>query len=63
MLLGSVEVNCMFSNLMIAAAIVIILWIVIIGIFLVVSRRQPDVQAKIKEVEDQLDSVEKKAKR
>jgi uncharacterized protein YoxC len=53
----------MFSNLMIAAAIVIILWIVIIGIFLVVSRRQPDVQAKIKEVEDQLDSVEKKAKR
>ncbi len=53
----------MFSNLMIAAVIVIILWIVIIGIFLVVSRRQPDVQAQIKEIEEQLNSVEKKAKR
>lgn len=53
----------MFSNLMIAALIVIIFWIVIIGIFLVVSRRQPDVQTRIKEIEEQLDNVEKKSRR
>lgn len=53
----------MFSNLIIVALIVIILWILIIGIFLVISRRQPDVQAQIMEIEEKLDNVEKKSKR
>ncbi|HRO90168.1 MAG TPA: hypothetical protein PLC06_06695 [Promineifilum sp.] len=47
---------------MIAALIVIVLWTLIIGIFLTVSRRQPDVQTQIKAVEERLDSIEKKSR-
>ncbi len=53
----------MFGNLLLVALVVIILWVLIIGLFLLVSRRQPDVQAQIKEVEERLNNVEKKAKR
>lgn len=53
----------MFGNLMIAALVVIILWVLIIGIFLTVSRRQPEVQAQIKEIEQRLDGIEKKPRR
>lgn len=40
----------MFGNLMIAALIVIVLWALIIGTFLTISRRQPDVQTQIKQL-------------
>lgn len=49
----------MFDNLIIAALIVVMFWIAIISIFLVISRQQPDVQAQIKSVEEQLDKVER----
>lgn len=53
----------MFENLLVVALVVIILWVIIIGLFLLVSRRQPDVQTQIKEVEEQLNKVESKTKR
>ncbi len=53
----------MFGNLMIAALIVVILWVIIIGIFLTISRRQPDVQVQIKEIEERLDGIEKQSGR
>lgn len=53
----------MFENLLLVALVVIILWVIIIGLFLLVSRRQPDVQAQIKEVEERLNKVESKVKR
>ncbi len=53
----------MFENLLLVALVVIILWVIIIGLFLLISRRQPDVQAQIKEVEERLNQVENKAKR
>ncbi len=52
----------MFDNLLIAALIVILFWIAIIALFLIISRRQPDVEAQIKAVEDQLDKVEQGGK-
>ncbi len=53
----------MFDNLIIAALIVILFWIAIITIFLVISRQQPDVQAQIMSVEEQLDKVERGSKK
>ncbi len=53
----------MFENLLLVALVVIILWVIIIGLFLLISRRQPDVQAQIREVEERLNQVENKAKR
>lgn len=53
----------MFENLLLVALVVIILWVIIIGLFLLISRRQPDVQAQIEEVEERLNKVEDKAKR
>lgn len=53
----------MFDNLIIAALIVILFWIAIITIFLVISRQQPDVQAQILSVEEQLDKVERGSKK
>lgn len=48
----------MTSSLLIVAVLVLILWIVIVGIFLVVSRRQPDVAESLAELEAQLDASE-----
>lgn len=53
----------MFDNLLIAALIVIVFWIAIIAIFLIIGRRQPDVEAQIKAVEEQLDKVEQAKKK
>ncbi|MFO7662289.1 MAG: hypothetical protein R6X18_06805 [Chloroflexota bacterium] len=44
----------MVDNLFVVAALVIILWIIILGIFLVVSRRQPDIAGEIEAVEKTL---------
>jgi hypothetical protein len=41
----------MVGNLYVVATLVIILWLVIFGIFLLVSRRQPDIAGEIEIVE------------
>jgi cell division protein FtsL len=44
----------MFNNLLIAAIIVVVIWIIILGIFLYVSRKQPNVAGQIQEIEEKL---------
>lgn len=51
----------MLQNLMVAALIVIVLWVLILGIYLVVARRQGDVAAQMKALEAQLDQAEREA--
>ncbi len=48
----------MLQNLTIAALVVAILWIVILVLYLAVSRRQPDVAAQMRTLEEQLDQTE-----
>lgn len=44
----------MFENLLVVGLVVIGIWILILGIFLVVSRQQPDVAGQIRSIEEQL---------
>jgi len=45
------------NNLLLATIFVIILWIVILGLYLVITRKQPDLQAQMRAVEEQLDEA------
>jgi len=51
----------MSQNLIVAALIVVVLWVLILGIYLVVARRQGDVAAQMKALEEQLDKAEREA--
>lgn len=51
----------MFGNLIIVALVVAIFWVLILGIYLLVSRRQADVAAQMKTLEEHLDRVEREA--
>lgn len=48
----------MLQNLTVTAVVVVVLWIVIIGLYLRISRRQPDVAAQMKALEEKLDRAE-----
>jgi len=48
----------MLQNLTIAALIVAILWIIILILYMTVARRQPDVAAQMRVLEEQLDQAE-----
>lgn len=50
------------NGLLIPTLIVIIFWIAILLLFLAISRKQPDVQGQMKNLEDQLDKSEKEGK-
>jgi hypothetical protein len=56
------ELYLMLENLFVTAAVVILLWIIILGIFVIISRKQPDIQARMKTLEEQLIKTEKKGK-
>jgi len=45
------------NNLLLATIFVIILWIVILGLYLVITRKQPDLQAQMRAVEEELDEA------
>lgn len=45
------------NNLLLATAIVIILWVVILGLYFVITRKQPNLQAQMKALEEQLDEA------
>ena len=51
----------MLQNLMIATIVVAILWVIILVLYVTVSRRQPDVAAQLKALEDQLEQAEAEA--
>lgn len=51
----------MLQNLALAAVVVVILWVIILGLYLVIARRQPDVAAQMKALEEQLDRTEREA--
>lgn len=53
----------MLQNLAFAAAVVIILWVIILGLYLLVARRQPDVAAQMKALEEKLERAEREAER
>lgn len=48
----------MLENLMIAALVVVALWVIIIALYLTLARRQPDIAEQMKALEAQLDRVE-----
>ena len=45
------------NNLLLAVIVVIILWIVILGLYLALTRKQPDLQAQMKALDEQLNEV------
>lgn len=55
---SSIGEHCMLQNLTVTAVVVVVLWIVIIGLYLRISRRQPDVAAQMKALEEKLDRAE-----
>ncbi len=53
----------MLQNLAVAAVVVVILWVIILGLYLMVTRRQPDVAAQMKALEERLERAERDAER
>lgn len=53
----------MLQNLVVAAIIVVILWVIIMGLYLVIARRQPDVAKDMKALDEQLERVERESGR
>ncbi len=49
----------MLQNLAVAAVVVVILWVIILGLYLMVTRRQPDVAAQMKALEERLERAER----
>ncbi len=49
----------MLENLTIVALIVIIFWLIILGVFIVIARRQPNVQTDLKALDEQLEQSER----
>lgn len=48
----------MLNNLAFAAIFVIVVWVIILGIFIIVSRNQPNVADRIMEIEDQINQMD-----
>ena len=51
----------MLQNLLVAMLVVVVLWIIILVLYMTISRRQPDVAAQLKALEEQLDQAEREA--
>lgn len=49
------------NNLLLAAAVVVILWIIILGLYLAITRKQPDLQAQMKALEEQLNEASRES--
>lgn len=46
-------------NNLLPAAAVILLWIIILGLYLVITRKQPDLQAQMRALAEQLDKADR----
>jgi hypothetical protein len=51
----------MLNNLLVVTAVVILLWLIILAIFLIVSRQQPDVQAQMRSLDERLSETERES--
>lgn len=49
----------MFENFLLVTLIIAFFWVIILGLFLIISRRQPDVQAEMKALDEQLEKNER----
>lgn len=49
----------MLDSLFVVTVVVILLWLIILAIFLIVSRQQPDVQAQMKALDERLSETER----
>lgn len=47
------------NNLLLVTAVVVILWIIILGLYLAITRKQPDLQAQMRVLEEQLDEADR----
>ena len=56
------EEGIMLQSLALAAAVVVVLWIIILGLYLLIARRQPDVAAQMKALDEQLQRAERESK-
>ena len=52
----------MLQSLALAAAVVVVLWIIILGLYLLIARRQPDVAAQMKALDELLQRAERESK-
>lgn len=52
----------MLQSLTLAAVAVIILWVVILGLYLLTSRRQGDIASEMRALEEKLDRAESDAR-
>lgn len=52
----------MLNSLFVVIVVVALLWLSILAIFLVVSRRQPDMQAQMKSLDERLSEAERENK-
>jgi hypothetical protein len=52
------EEGIMLQSLALAAVVVIVLWVIILGLYLLIARRQPDVAAQMKALDEQLSRAE-----
>jgi len=55
------EEGIMWQSLAVAAVVVVILWVVILGLYLLIARRQPDVAAQMKALDEQLNRAERES--
>lgn len=55
----SEHTSTIMNSLLIAAIVVIVMWVAIMGLYLVISRRQRSIGDEIADLEEQLDAVEK----
>ncbi len=53
----------MLQNLALVAVVVVVLWVIILGLYLLVARRQPDVAAQMEALEEKLERAEREAER
>jgi hypothetical protein len=51
----------MLQSLAVAAVVVVILWVLILGLYLLISRRQPDVATQMKALDEQLSRAERES--
>jgi len=51
----------MLHSLALAAVVVVILWVIILGLYLLVARRQPDVAAQMKALDETLERAERES--
>ena len=51
----------MLQNLALVAVVVVVFWVIILGLYLLLARRQPDVATQMKTLEEKLERAEREA--